>query len=155
MLLKLAFSTALLAGLAAAQSDMDVVAVLLWGRHGDRTPKTQAIGIEGSAVLTTLGANECFESAQYFNNRYYNSSSPYFIQGITTDIDSSRSQIYASTSYCMLISSLINLGTTMFLVSLLRLSCKVSINLRSAIPLRPLLMGLPKLILSADTNTFL
>ena len=98
-MLLIALSSFLLAGLAAAQSDMDVVAVLLWGRHGDRTPKTQAIGVEGSAVLTTLGANEVFASAQYFSNRYYNSSSPYFIQGISTDIDTARSQIYASTSY--------------------------------------------------------
>ena len=46
---------AFLAGTVAAQSDSEVVAVFLLGRHGDRTSKIQGIGVEGSSVLTTRG----------------------------------------------------------------------------------------------------
>lgn len=78
----------------AAQSDSEIVAVFILGRHGDRTPKTQAIGIEGSSVLTTLGKNEVFESGTYFQNYYLNSSSPYFVQGVNPSYQ--INQIYAS-----------------------------------------------------------
>jgi len=81
----------------AAQSDSEVVGLFILGRHGDRTPKTQAIGIEGSAVLTTLGKNQVFESGTYFQNYYLNPSGPNFIQGVNSNYQ--VNQIYASAPY--------------------------------------------------------
>jgi acid phosphatase len=88
MLSKLTLAALLSAAVVAAQSDSEVVAVFMLGRHGDRTPKVQ-----GNTLLTTLGKNQVFESAQYFHNRYLNSSSPDYIQGVNSSY--LYSQIYA------------------------------------------------------------
>ena len=87
------------AALVAAQSDSEVVAVFLLGRHGDRTSKIAGIGIEGSSVLTTLGENEIFESATFFRNRYFNTSSPDYISNISSTYE--IPQIYASAPYIL------------------------------------------------------
>jgi prostatic aicd phosphatase len=97
MLLQAVLVTTLVATFVAAQSDSEVVAVLLLGRHGDRTSKIAGIGIEGASVLTTLGENEIFESATYFKNRYLNSSSPEFITNISSNYQ--IPQVYASAPY--------------------------------------------------------
>ena len=86
--------SALLVGSVAAQSDSEVVAVFLLGRHGDRTSKIQGLGIEGSSVLTTLGKNEVYDSATYFRNYYLEPSSPNYIQNFSDSLV--LSQIYAS-----------------------------------------------------------
>jgi hypothetical protein len=99
MLVK-AFAGALVyAALVVAQSDSEVVAVFLLGRHGDRTSK---IGIEGSSVLTTLGENEIFESATSFRNRYFDPSSPDYISNISSIYE--IPQIYASAPYVLLLT---------------------------------------------------
>jgi len=86
--------SALLVGSVAAQSDSEVVAVFLLGRHGDRTSKIQGLGIEGSSVLTTLGKNEIYDSATYFRNYYLEPSSPNYVQNFSDSLV--LNQIYAS-----------------------------------------------------------
>jgi len=85
----------LAATFVSAQTDFEVVAVFLIGRHGDRTPK-----VLGNTQLTTLGKNQVFETATYFRNRYLNASSPNFIQNVDTDY--LASQIYAAAPYICL-----------------------------------------------------
>ena len=85
---------AFLAGTVAAQSDSEVVAVFLLGRHGDRTSKIQGLGIEGSSVLTTLGKNQIYSVASYFRNYYLESNNPNYIQNFSDNLV--LSQIYAS-----------------------------------------------------------
>jgi len=97
MILKALLGVLVSATLAAAQSDSEVIAVFLLGRHGDRTSKIKGIGIEGSSVLTTLGENQIFESATFWRNHYLNSSSPDEIKGISSDYV--IGQIYASAPY--------------------------------------------------------
>ena len=97
MMLKAVIAAVLSATLVAAQSDSEVVAVFLWGRHGDRTSKIKGIGIEGSSVLTTLGMNEVFETGQFWANLYYNGNSTDAIQGLTDYYQ--IPQIYASAPY--------------------------------------------------------
>ena len=84
----------LITSLVAAQSDTEIVAVFLLGRHGDRTSKIQGLGIEGSSVLTTLGKNQVYNTGEYFRNRYLVSSSPQYIQNASSDYV--INQIYAS-----------------------------------------------------------
>lgn len=97
MLVKALFAAIFSAALIAAQSDSEVVAVFLLGRHGDRTSKIFGLGIEGSSVLTTLGMNEVFESGNFFRERYFDPSSPDYIQNISTSY--AIPQIYASAPY--------------------------------------------------------
>jgi hypothetical protein len=87
----------LFTSLVAAQSDSEVVAVFLLGRHGDRTSKIQGLGIEGSSVLTTLGKNQVFNTGVYFRNLYLNSSSPEYVQNASSAYV--INQIYASAPY--------------------------------------------------------
>jgi hypothetical protein len=94
MLFKRIVAAVFSAALVAAQSDSEVVAVFLWGRHGDRTSKIKGLGIEGSSVLTTLGMNEVYETGQFWAAKYYNGSSPDVIQGLTDYYQ--IPQIYAS-----------------------------------------------------------
>lgn len=93
------------AAIAAAQSDSSVVAVFLFGRHGDRTSKFTGIGIEGNAILTTLGKNQIFDTAEYFRNKYISSTSPDYIQDISASYQ--YTQIYASAPYAFRVSLLI------------------------------------------------
>ena len=90
-MLKVVLAT-ILSVVVAAQSDSNVVAVFMVGRHGDRTSK-----VMGNTLLTTLGKNQVFESAQYFNNRYLNTSSPDYIQGLNQSY--LYNQIYAAVPY--------------------------------------------------------
>ena len=94
MLFKALLATTVSVAFVAAQSDSEIVALFILGRHGDRTSKIQGLGIEGSSVLTTLGQNEMFESGTYFRNYYLNSSSPNFIYGI--NISYQINQVYIS-----------------------------------------------------------
>jgi prostatic aicd phosphatase len=67
----------LISPLVAAQQQSNsssVVAVLLIGRHGDRTSK-----IQGNSQLTTLGKHQAFNTGSFFRSRYLNTSSPDFI----------------------------------------------------------------------------
>jgi len=89
MLSKVAIATLLSAGLVVPQSDSNVIAVFMIGRHGDRKSK-----VMGNSQLTTLGKNQVFQSAQYFRARYLNSSSPDNVMGI--DDNYLYSQIYAA-----------------------------------------------------------
>jgi hypothetical protein len=97
MFAKVVLGAIISAGLVAAQTDSEVVAVFLLGRHGDRTSKIAGIGIEGASVLTTLGKNEVFESGTFFQNLYLNSSSPDYIQNVSASYI--IPQIYASAPY--------------------------------------------------------
>jgi hypothetical protein len=90
------FTGLLAVGIVAAQADSEVVAVMLLGRHGDRTAKTGP-GVEGNSVLTTLGKNKVFQTGMYFRRRYLDSSSPNFIQGVDTNY--LYNQLYASAPY--------------------------------------------------------
>jgi hypothetical protein len=94
MLFKTIFAAAFGAALVAAQTNSDVVAVFILGRHGDRTSKIFGLGIEGSSVLTTLGANEVSESATFFRNYYLNSTSDNAIVNASSNFI--FGQIYAS-----------------------------------------------------------
>ena len=89
MFSQLVLGALFLAGLVAAQSDSNVVAVMLVGRHGDRTSKVQ-----GNTQLTTLGKNQVFNAASYFRSLYLNTSSPDYIEDINPNYVSN--QIYAS-----------------------------------------------------------
>jgi hypothetical protein len=89
MFSQLIYAALFAASLVTAQTDSEVVAVFLIGRHGDRTSKVQ-----GNTQLTTLGKNQVFQTATYFRNRYLNTSSPNFIQNVDTDY--LYNQIYAA-----------------------------------------------------------
>jgi hypothetical protein len=91
MMLKITLAALFLTAVAA-QSDSNVIAVFMLGRHGDRTSK-----VMGNTLLTTLGKNQLFESGQYFNNRYLNTSSPDYIQGVNSSY--LYDQIYAGAPY--------------------------------------------------------
>ena len=82
------------AALVSSQSDQfsEVIAVFLVGRHGDRTSK-----VEGNTQLTTLGKNQVFESATYFQNLYLVPTSPNRIQNV--DFDYLYNQVYAAAPY--------------------------------------------------------
>jgi hypothetical protein len=97
MLVNLVLGLITWATFAAAQSNTEVVALFLLARHGDRTSKIAGLGIEGSSVLTTLGKNEVFEAGTYFGNRYLNSSSPFYVQNVSSVYD--IPQIYVSAPY--------------------------------------------------------
>jgi len=97
MLIQAILAAIVSATFVAAQSDTEIVAVFILGRHGDRTSKIQGLGIEGNSVLTTLGKNQVFEAGTYFQNYYLNSSSPNFIQGVNSAYQ--INQIYASAPY--------------------------------------------------------
>jgi hypothetical protein len=83
----------------AAQTNSSVIAVFLLGRHGDRTAKVGP-GIEGNSLMTTLGANECYDSGEFFRSRYLTTSSPDYIIGANTSY--LNTQLYASTAYLFL-----------------------------------------------------
>lgn len=89
---KFTLATVLSAAIVTGQSDSTVVAVFMVGRHGDRTSK-----VMGNKQLTTLGKNQVFDSAQYFNGRYLNTSSPHYIQGVNDSY--LYNQIYAAAPY--------------------------------------------------------
>jgi prostatic aicd phosphatase len=77
MLALLFIVSLLISPLVAAQQQSNsssVVAVLLIGRHGDRTSK-----IQGNSQLTTLGKHQAFNTGSFFRSRYLNTSSPDFI----------------------------------------------------------------------------
>lgn len=93
MLLKTSIVAFFTAALVAAQSDSEVIAIFILGRHGDRTAKVGP-GVEGTAVLTTLGADELAESAAFFRNYYLNSSSQNAIVNASSSFK--FGQIYAS-----------------------------------------------------------
>ncbi|KAI5364785.1 putative histidine phosphatase superfamily, clade-2 [Septoria linicola] len=68
--------------LTSAQSnDETVLGVYMFHRHGDRTPKALA-----PANLTALGAQQVYQSGQYYRNRYISSDAPYRINGINSDL---------------------------------------------------------------------
>jgi hypothetical protein len=97
MLFKPLLGAILSAALVAAQSDSEVVAVFLLGRHGDRTSRIFSMGVEGSSVLTTLGMNQVYETGIFWHNKYFDPSSPDAIQGLNSTYR--IPQIYASAPY--------------------------------------------------------
>ena len=97
MLVKSLLGAILSAAIVAAQSDSEVVAVFLLGRHGDRTSRIFSMGVEGSSVLTTLGMNQVYETGIFWRNKYYDSSSPDAIPGLSSSYQ--IPQIYASAPY--------------------------------------------------------
>ncbi|KAI1492675.1 histidine acid phosphatase-like protein [Biscogniauxia mediterranea] len=75
---------ALLLALASSASLVKgetVLGVYIFSRHGDRTPKALA-----PANLTSLGADEVFDSGSYFRHRYVASDSSSPIFGLSRDI---------------------------------------------------------------------
>jgi hypothetical protein len=72
--------------------DSNVLAVMMVGRHGDRTSK-----VLGNTQLTTLGKNQVYQAGTYFRGRYLNPLSPDYIQG--ADSDYLYNQIYAAAPY--------------------------------------------------------
>ena len=72
--------------------DSNVLAVMMVGRHGDRTSK-----VIGNTQLTTLGKNQVYQAGTYFRGRYLNPLSPDYIQG--ADSDYLYNQIYAAAPY--------------------------------------------------------
>ena len=97
MLVKPLLGAILSATLVAAQSDSEVVAVFLLGRHGDRTSRIFSMGVEGSSVLTSLGMNQVYETGTFWYNKYFDSSSPDSIHGLNSTYQ--IPQIYASAPY--------------------------------------------------------
>jgi len=138
------------AAIAAAQSDSSVLAVFLFGRHGDRTSKITGIGIEGNAILTTLGKNQIFDTAEYFRNKYISSTSPDYIQNISASYQ--YAQIYASAPYAFRVS-LLNI-VEMIKLSVFRplLLCRVYFPRLTPPTLKLLRTGPPNLIPSMDIN---
>ena len=58
-------------------------------RHGDRTPKEQALsllsqGIEGAAELTDLGKAQLYDVGNFFRDRYLNNGSSYRLIGLNS-----------------------------------------------------------------------
>ena len=76
----------------SSTADSTCLAVMMVGRHGDRTSK-----IMGNTQLTTLGKNQVFQAATYFRGRYLNPLSPDYVQGV--DSDYLYNQIYAAAPY--------------------------------------------------------
>src|ERR1700724_3606676 len=105
-------------GSVVAQSDSEVVAVFLLGRHGDRTSRIQGSGIEGTSVLTTLGKNQIYDVASYFRSYYLEPSSPNYVQNFSDNLV--LSQIYASAPYDSVVTFVLTVGMIMFLDCLLR-----------------------------------
>ena len=58
-----------------------VLGVYIFHRHGDRTPKTYA-----PVNMTSLGAEQCFDSGSYYRNRYVASDASTPIFGLSHDI---------------------------------------------------------------------
>ena len=58
-----------------------VLGVYIFHRHGDRTPKTYA-----PVNMTSLGAEQCFDSGSYYRNRYVASDANTPIFGLSHDI---------------------------------------------------------------------
>ncbi|KAK4161372.1 lysosomal acid phosphatase [Cladorrhinum sp. PSN259] len=78
-------------GLAATAAAAETIhGVLVLTRHGDRTTKHY-----GAQQLTALGAQQCFQSGDFYRSRYLSASSPYHISGINGE-QYSRAQIYAT-----------------------------------------------------------
>lgn len=77
--------TSKLALLSLASLDISraetVLGVYIFHRHGDRTPKSLA-----PANLTSLGAEQCFQSGSYYRNRYVASDASSPIFGLSSDI---------------------------------------------------------------------
>ena len=113
--------------------DSNVLAVMMVGRHGDRTSK-----VMGNTQLTTLGKNQVYQAGTYFRGRYLNPLSPDYIQG--ADSDYLYNQIYAAAPYLPRFPALISIGcskadirwigTRMSLGIRPRLSCRGFIPLR-------------------------
>jgi acid phosphatase len=74
--------------------DSNVLAVMMVGRHGDRTSK-----VMGNTQLTTLGKNQVYQAGTYFRGRYLNPLSPDWIQG--ADSDYLYNQIYTAAPYLL------------------------------------------------------
>ncbi|CAZ82874.1 unnamed protein product [Tuber melanosporum] len=55
-----------------------VRSVVIFSRHGDRTPK-----ILGTTRLTALGKNQVYASGEFYRARYLDSNSTHFIKGIS------------------------------------------------------------------------
>ncbi|CUS13628.1 unnamed protein product [Tuber aestivum] len=64
-------------GERATEGEM-VRSVLIFSRHGDRTPKNL-----GTTRLTTLGKNQIYASGEFYRTRYLDSNSTHFIKGIS------------------------------------------------------------------------
>ncbi|PKX96465.1 histidine phosphatase family protein [Aspergillus novofumigatus IBT 16806] len=58
-----------------------VLGAYIFARHGDRTPK-----VLGNTQLTDLGYKEVFLTGSYYHDRYINSNSSHYIQGISEEI---------------------------------------------------------------------
>jgi hypothetical protein len=105
-------SVLLLAPFVAAQTDNSkVLAVFLLGRHGDRTSRIAGLGVEGEAVLTTLGKNQVFSTGGYWRNKYLNSSSSDFILGVNDNFQ--YDQVYGSAPCRLCRSMYLTAGTMM------------------------------------------
>jgi len=89
------FAAALVSALMVSgqtPEDSNVLAVMMVGRHGDRTSK-----VMGNTQLTTLGKNQVYQAGTYFRGRYLNPLSPDWIQG--ADSDYLYNQIYTAAPY--------------------------------------------------------
>ena len=140
MLAKAILSALLFSGLAVAQySDSSVVGVFVLARHGDRTSKIEGIGIEGSSVLTTLGKNQVYAVGQYLRNKYLNSTSPDYIQNISSNYVAS--QFYVSAPYVPFYFSAHGLEMTKSLDCRQLDTCKAFIPRLRPLPLKLSLMG--------------
>ncbi|ODV91334.1 hypothetical protein CANCADRAFT_122675 [Tortispora caseinolytica NRRL Y-17796] len=63
--------------LGAPVASAKIIGAVVYGRHGDRTPKAM-----GSPELTILGRNQMFSAGDYHHNRYISNSSDYYLDGI-------------------------------------------------------------------------
>jgi len=85
-------TAALASGLAATAAAAETIhGVLVFTRHGDRTTKHYG----NTQQLTSLGAEQCFQSGSFYRSRYLSPESPTHISGIDGE-QYTRSQIYAT-----------------------------------------------------------
>jgi hypothetical protein len=77
----------MMAPLASAER---VLGAYIFARHGDRTAK-----ITGNTELTDLGYREIFDAGSFYNKRYIESSSPKYIDGISSKL-ANLTQVLAS-----------------------------------------------------------
>ncbi|KXT05580.1 hypothetical protein AC578_3703 [Pseudocercospora eumusae] len=87
----MAKTSVLLTALAATPAwSRTVHSVIVFNRHGDRTSKFYP-----NYQMTSLGAQQCYNSGSYYRSLYLNSSSPSHIAGISEDT-ADFNQLWAS-----------------------------------------------------------
>ncbi|KAF2157597.1 phosphoglycerate mutase-like protein [Myriangium duriaei CBS 260.36] len=74
-------ASTILAGLAATAAAETTFGALVFTRHGDRTAKWF-----GNTVLTSLGADQTYNSGTFYRNRYIANGSDHQIAGISPDV---------------------------------------------------------------------